>query len=159
MGSDIDRPRTRVVRDVQMLAANRRAIRQGKCRTRIQERRDGCLRPSHAVRTVQLAEAASAQAQDVVAEGGGGELLAIVPDTGQPRDQCVAPRIERWVVRRDEHIPSPAASFFFIWRWPLPGVLVELLENAHHRAGEHHEGCDFHGSPPQLRATLARCES
>jgi hypothetical protein len=71
----------------------------------------------------------------------------------------VAPRIERWAVRRDERIPSPAASFFFIGRRPLPGVLIELLEHAHHHADAHHEGCDFHGSPPQLRATLARCES
>jgi len=41
----------------------------------------------------------------------------------------------------------------------LPGLLVELLEDPHQYADAHHEGCDFHGSPPQVGAWLALCES
>ena len=44
-------------------------------------------------------------------------------------------------------VPKPGQftpdRIFAEHRWPLPGILVELLEQAHHRAGEHHEGCRF----------------
>jgi hypothetical protein len=38
----------------------------------------------------------------------------------------------------------------------LPGSLVELLQHAHDRGDAHHEGCDFHVSPPQHRAPMAQ---
>jgi hypothetical protein len=41
----------------------------------------------------------------------------------------------------------------------LPGVLVELLEDAHQYGDTHHEGCDFHLSAPVLGAGVARRES
>jgi hypothetical protein len=30
----------------------------------------------------------------------------------------------------------------------LPRTLIELLQYAHENADDHHERCDFHGSPP-----------
>lgn len=53
-----------------------------------------------------------------------------------------APRLLRAHSRR-----APVAE-----RLALPRVLIEQLQHTHEHTDNHHERCDFHGSPPPLGA-------
>jgi AI-2E family transporter len=112
----------------------------------------GCGRHPRAVRRRGPVGARLSDFHGLRASWAGGDRLAAgkLIDVGPNANGRAGAAPPRQAVRRGEPIPSPAAAFFFMSRWPLPGVLVELLEHAHHHADAHHEGCDFHDSSPAV---------